>query len=1160
MRIDRLDLTAYGPFTDRTLDLSSPGVHLVIGANEAGKSTTLAAIGDALFGIPLKSPAAFVHALKDLRLGMLLRRSDGQVLEFDRLKKNADTIRRPDGSVIPDEEFNRFLGAVHRELFSTMYGIDSDRLRKGGQDLLAGRGELGQALLGAGTGTVDLPAALSQLANRADALFAPRAQKPKLNEAISRHKDLVEKAREYSLRPSEFAEARHQIEQLKQRRDQTKQRRYGIADERDECQLLLGLFDRIARRRTALDELSELAPTTTRLRDDLGDEFDGLRGELADLRSAELRSKNQLAAIDSQIAALPSDPEVLDHQGEIRALDQELAKYQSCVESLPGLRDQRLEAARSTRKRLTRLGLDLGIEEARPALTTSIIDEERVASLAEAESTLRATENSARKLLTSTQSELDSQQGKLAAHPVVADRGQLSASVRALQAQEDLTARHAALSAILHACSAELATSLAQMGLGSLPPGEFLELGVPGRATLNRLRGRHDDLISIAKALDSQRVDTEQAISRLTEQLQELLSRSEIPSPADLLRSRERRDGQWTHIRSALLGDGTPRPDSEDPTSLADSYQSAVSDSDELADKLRNEADAVATRARLEADLVAANEKAAATLADIEALNHQVTEFDLEWTATWSPTGIHPEAPGAMSEWLDEHAKARPVASKALQAQLDLDDVATRIADQRAELRHVLASVGVKTPPELTLPTLLQQATTTLRELDEQDAQRLSLEQSVQNLEEQLQTRQAEHHEAVVELDSWQEEWRRAGTALGFSGLTPTEARAHFAESAKLLTELDNIDRIDTEIAALEASKSGFEARLTQVAESLEMSGLGRGPESVLARLSDRLQSASENRIKLQQLSANRSGLAEQLMEEQALRQAAEDRLDQLLNEASVDSEGELHAAIEESDRLRRVEATVQHLNEELATQSGGRSPDELEQALGGSDAAKLKLVVEERDSELDEIDADLEEVNRQLGERTAERNRWDGSSKAADAANEVQLVLSEIGTLTEEYLSVQMAVELLRDYITLFREKNQGPILKRATPWFEQMTCGSFKRLEASHGSADAVVLEAVRPDGAALTVDQLSEGTRDQLYLALRLAALAENAVAGEPYPLVLDDLLMTFDETRSRAALEVLGELSATTQVLLFTHHRHVGEIAHSVLGSTLTCHDL
>ena len=109
MRIRELKLIRFGKFTDRILHLPSQDkdIHLIVGPNEAGKSTVRTAIGDWLFGIPMRTPLAFLHPMPDLRLGGVLERVAGpdgslQTLAFDRTKGNKNTLRSPEDASLPD--------------------------------------------------------------------------------------------------------------------------------------------------------------------------------------------------------------------------------------------------------------------------------------------------------------------------------------------------------------------------------------------------------------------------------------------------------------------------------------------------------------------------------------------------------------------------------------------------------------------------------------------------------------------------------------------------------------------------------------------------------------------------------------------------------------------------------------------------------------------------------------------------------------------------------------------------------------------------------------------------------------------------------------------------------------------------------------------------
>ena len=93
--------------------------------------------------------------------------------------------------------------------------------------------------------------------------------------------------------------------------------------------------------------------------------------------------------------------------------------------------------------------------------------------------------------------------------------------------------------------------------------------------------------------------------------------------------------------------------------------------------------------------------------------------------------------------------------------------------------------------------------------------------------------------------------------------------------------------------------------------------------------------------------------------------------------------------------------------------------------------------------------------------------------------------------------------------------------------------------------------------PDSAELELNELSEGTRDQLYLALKLAMIRNRLVGREKLgqarlPVILDDILVQFDDERSAAAFRLLGELSEMTQVIFLTHHAHLEQVARSAFG--------
>lgn len=181
MRIRELNLIRYGKFTDRSLalPLSDRDIHLIVGPNEAGKSTVRTAIGDWLFGIPMRTPLAFLHPMPELRVGGIVERlpsgeTAGQRLAFDRTKGNKNTLRTPEDPSLPEAALQPWLGSLQAQAFNRMYALDHTTLVEGGAGILSASDDIGRMLFQSAAGVEHLGDALQKLQDEADALWAPR--------------------------------------------------------------------------------------------------------------------------------------------------------------------------------------------------------------------------------------------------------------------------------------------------------------------------------------------------------------------------------------------------------------------------------------------------------------------------------------------------------------------------------------------------------------------------------------------------------------------------------------------------------------------------------------------------------------------------------------------------------------------------------------------------------------------------------------------------------------------------------------------------------------------------------------------------------------------------------------------------------------------------
>jgi uncharacterized protein YhaN len=178
--------------------------------------------------------------------------------------------------------------------------------------------------------------------------------------------------------------------------------------------------------------------------------------------------------------------------------------------------------------------------------------------------------------------------------------------------------------------------------------------------------------------------------------------------------------------------------------------------------------------------------------------------------------------------------------------------------------------------------------------------------------------------------------------------------------------------------------------------------------------------------------------------------------------------------------------------------------------------------------------------------ELTTEFERLQASDESTFQAQKVEDALARVRPAVGQYLRLRLASGVLQRAIESYRDKHQGPVLKRASELFALLTLGDHCGLTTGFSDDDKPVMVAIRKNREQVTVDGLSDGTRDQLYLALRLAAIEHHVETVAPCPVIFDDILINSDDSRASAALQVISELAKRTQVLFFTHHRRLAEL--------------
>ena len=172
-----------------------------------------------------------------------------------------------------------------------------------------------------------------------------------------------------------------------------------------------------------------------------------------------------------------------------------------------------------------------------------------------------------------------------------------------------------------------------------------------------------------------------------------------------------------------------------------------------------------------------------------------------------------------------------------------------------------------------------------------------------------------------------------------------------------------------------------------------------------------------------------------------------------------------------------------------------------------------------------------------------------DGSGDVALLTEELARKRSLLATEVDRYLPLVYARHLLNAAVSRFEKDNQPEMIATVSRLLGQMTGGKYIEFDRSGGGKQNVLVR--RADGVERTPDQLSTGTREQLYLAIRLAYVLHYCDQNQPLPIVIDDVLVNFDEARTRQTLTALVDVSRSAQVLFFTCHPHMVRLAREVV---------
>jgi uncharacterized protein YhaN len=1154
MRFRDLRLVRYGNFENRTLPFplteGTQDLHVIYGSNEAGKSTTLEAVNDFLFGFPHNKSQDYRFDANLLQVGATVE--DGEaVATFYRKRGRSGTLRHEMDGVAPEGVLAAMLRGQTRESFRLSWSLDHLRLRDGGKAIVDARNDIGQAIFAAGAGLGDIPGIILELEKAADDIWGERAAgRRTYTQAERDFNDAIDRERTARVKPTDWKDAKERLEELT-RVQETKE------SLRRTLQQRLRGVERVRRIAASARQLELVAAeaasfTSVRFLETEEAAFDQAMEAITKATLERDVAARLLNDERDRLATMTLDTEVLERSEAIAALCQRPRQVAGAA------RDRvKLEAELSAKHEIiAELLAEVGLGGREQREVLALLPSRPVVDKLKRDAKARDRVKTERNTLAQSRAEVELKATRFAARLQatlpIEGVAPLKAAVMAAQKAGDLDQA-------LRRASAELKATEAKRDetLGKLAPwlGDIKALSAlvpPPDCEIDAHRTKSETASQSAADLRRQASALRDQAARLRLEKDQLASTSTAVPANTLTEARADRERKWAAIRRAVLDDEKL---ADAPMSV-NAFENRVAAADKIADARFATAEGSALLGTMEDQLARIDlesRQVDVALAEAEAASELNA---VDWLEGLRSRGLPALEAAALRDWLRRRDLALDLDGEVNQASADLEDIKSAAAALSTDLAATMPAATTLMASS-TFATRLAAVQTVLEDLTKRAIDRDQLETSAREAADALRTASDQLAAKEEELTAANVAWDAALAKAELIGLDDAAALDFYE---RLRGDLSAAALDETRIGQIIEAERAFARDVDKIAAELGLPDAQRDRFEFVQALERRLDEAKATQA--------RFGGGERAVETReaefrkavAILDSEMMRLKPLMARAAVEKKEALAEAVTGSKAQRSLLEKKSSLERQIL-QGGDGLP--LETLLNECQAAKpeqLASDVAEITAEIDKLTTEITEIANKRGEAGKTLEGMERGPDAALAAAEAALARSEMDVQAEAYLLRRAQALLLRWAVERHRREFQSPLLARAKSLFERLTLGRYVDLDVDDNRDSHRILGVCVGRERTVPVEVMSDGTVDQLYLSLRLAALEHSVGNGVALPFLADDLFINFDDDRTRAGIEVLAEVARATQVLVFTHHQRVVELARNALGDRLHFHDL
>lgn len=1159
MRLRSLTLENYGIFRAQRIAFDpTPGrINLLIAPNGAGKSILRNAFCDLLFGIHGQTPMGFRYGYGRMRLQAEAEAPGGSPFVFGRRKGQGNTLIDADGTTLDPVELASVLGPADRALVERLFALDTEHLRRGGEELLASNGSVADALLSAAGGLRHARQMQQSLQAARDSL-APlrRSQGRPFYQSLDRMTAARQLMSSAALKPELREKQETELRHLRAQQEECNKRAQAASQKITRLERIRRVAGVLAEHDAAASWLAS-HPDAPDLPEGIGERLTKAREELSRAEQRLQDEQQHRAAPAEELQGVAFDAALIAQGEAIERLVDRAGVARQALEDIPKRDAEHAAATEHVSALLRQLGSPLPPDRAAECVPAraAVVQARRIAAEHEKLRTLLAllpTE------LAQAERELAETEHAFAQIPAAVDMRALIRLVREIRAAGDPDQRLHEAGQTLADRRAKLDFTLARARGWARGADALIALPVLPAETYERLQAEfveaEANLTNAARHLADLRAEHQRDKARLDN----IAAGQTMPDDDAIKAARERRDVGWRLIYrrafTAEAPDAAREGDWAGDVPLPLAYERSVSSADELADRRNREGERLVQAAELTRRIDEQTASMAAAEAACAAALARRDDARAGWQDACGALGMSKDATlselRALLNARDRAIDAHSDVAAGLRAQHELQQLHSAWAARVAAETGADAALG--------LSDLLALA-------DEHIEANRRAEEDRNRLQERLaahrRTRDEKAfrlREAETELAAVMQNWALVRQAL---------QRPDMEDPATTLAMLDMLSELDKE----QQHSTGLRHRLREMRDEVAAFGaaaieLGAGLAPDLAsgdafvvvqtlrqRLTEHRALERQHKTLAETLKRADAGVARQQKHLEGCRV----ELRTVLALIGRDSIEEAQARVALAAQRAQMLATVQRGESELLAKGDGHSIAALRAEFASVVTDDVPGAIDVARAEHDAENTAAQALAARVATAQADMERQALEDTATRAAADQQAAVASLQRIMDEATVMHLAAALLDAALTQVEMAGTSVLLSRIAALFCTITGGAYARLEVEENPDGSARLIAVHRDfgDERKSVADLSEGERDQLFLALRLAAIEDHVATMPPLPFVGDDILQTFDDDRAAAAMQALVQLSESVQVILLSHHQHLAALSQRLPADRL-----